>query len=153
MDNSRFLKIVIIILLLINIGTLGYMWMQKPQDRPGPPRKDISGFLTRELNFTEDQKKQFETLRNEHHDAIENIQEKDREMHDKYFDLLQSAAEDSLLVTSLADSMSENRKQIELITFHHFRKVRNICDDKQKKKFDEIINDALRMMAPRLHGR
>jgi hypothetical protein len=40
----------------------------------------------------------------------------------------------------------------ELGTFYHFQKVRAICDEKQKKKFDEIIKEAARMMAPRRDG-
>jgi protein CpxP len=144
MDQSKFLKVVIIILLVINIGTLAIMWLQRPH--PAGSKGEIAEYLTRELNFNETQKRQFEDLRNEHHDAMETVLMKDRKMHDAYFDMLQSPG-DSANISAMADSLAANRKQIELITFNHFKKVREICDEQQKKKFDDVINNALRMMA------
>jgi protein CpxP len=149
MDNSRFLKIVIIVLLVINIGTLAFMWLQHTHHGPdGPPRRDVAGFLEHELKFTDDQRKQFDVLREEHHEQVENIQRRAHEMHDRFFDLL--SKQDSSEVKQLADSLAKNQEQVELITFDHFKKVRELCNPEQQKKFDEIIDDALRMMAP--HG-
>jgi periplasmic protein CpxP/Spy len=150
MDNSRFLKIVIVVLLIINIATLAFLWTAPMRHGPPPMRgEDVAGFLSRELNFTPEQQKQFEELRKEHHDNIDNIRQQDREMHDKFFDLLCTNPVDSAFVGQMADSMSGFRKQIELLTFYHFQKVRGICTAEQQKKFDEVIDDALRMMAPK----
>jgi Spy/CpxP family protein refolding chaperone len=146
MDNSRFLKIVIIVLLIINIATLAFMWMQHAHHGPdGPARHDVAGFLEHELKFTDEQRKQFDVLMEEHHEQIENIQHNGRELHNHFFDLLNK--QDSSAVKQLADSLAKNQEQIELITFDHFKKVRAICTPEQQKKFDEIIDEALRMMA------
>lgn len=48
-----------------------------------------------------------------------------------------------------AAEIGEDQKQIELITFAHFQKVRELCNDDQKKKFDEVIQEALKSMGPR----
>ncbi len=148
MENSKFLKIVIIILLLINISTLAFMWMHKGPHGMPPPRQEIGDFLIRELNFTETQRKQFVKMRDEHRSSVRNLREQSRELHDDFFDLLASSSTDSIKVNQLADSITFNQKQIELSTFYHFQKVRGICTTEQQKKFDEVINDALRMMAP-----
>ena len=42
--------------------------------------------------------------------------------------------------------------QFELATFYHFQKTRSICTPDQQKKIDEVIDDALRMMAPKPPG-
>src|SRR5256885_2285422 len=123
MDNSRFLKIVIIILLLVNIGTLSFMWLHKPHDMPPPHgRGGPAGFLTHELNLTQEQQGQYEKMRDEHHRMVEDLRDKGRELHHRFFELLNSA--ETSLVRQLADSIASNQKQIDLVTFSHFQKVR-----------------------------
>ena len=78
-----------------------------------------------------------------------NWKAEDRKLHDNYFNYLNQNNPDSAVVDSMATLMSHKRKQIEIQTFYHFSMVRTICTEEQKAKFDQIINDALRMMAPR----
>ena len=151
MESARFLKIIIIILILLNIGTLAFLWIQKS---PGmhPPHHGGGGpfeFLSNELNLSEQQREQYKQLRDEHHSEVEGLQEAGREMRHQFFDQLHGASSDSLQVEKLATDIASNQRQIELITFHHFQKVRAICSPEQQKKFDDVIDEALRMMAPR----
>ena len=155
MENSKFLKGVIVILLFINISTLAFMWINKPpmQHQPPPPppngRNDVFEFLSHKLEFDDQQRNEYEQLRNEHHNAVEAIKEKGRVTHDRFFDLLHVKYADSTLVAQLADSIASNQKQMELTTFYHFRKVRAICNPEQMRKFDGVINEALNMMLPK----
>lgn len=148
MENSRFLKIVIIILLLINISTLAFMWMHKGPHGMPPPRQEIGDFLMRELNFTDTQRNQYEKMRDEHRSSVRNLRDRSRELHDDFFELLGTIPIDSIKANQLADSITIIQKQIELSTFYHFQQVRSNCTAEQQKKFDEVINDALIMMAP-----
>ena len=146
MNDTRFLKIVIVILLLINIGSISFMWLHHPP--PPPPRdRDALHFMIHELKLSDAQQSQFEALKNEHQQSMENFKRTERDLHDKYFSLLHSNA-DSVTVNQMADSISNNQKQIELLTFYHFKKVRNILTSEQQKKFDELIGEALSKMAP-----
>ena len=77
------------------------------------------------------------------------IQKGDRKLHDSFFDLLNQNDPDSAVIDSMASLIASNRKQIELLTFQHFSEIRKVCTEEQKQKFDQIINDALRMMGPR----
>ncbi len=157
MENNRFLKITIIVLLLVNIATLAFMWTGKqhheghmpPPPHPSQGPKEAFEFLTHELNFDEAQIKQFDALRKEHHENAQMIQEKSHKMHHRFFDLLKNLPADSVLSMQLADSMALYQKQIEILTFNHFKQVRGICKSEQQKKFDEVINQALEMMAPK----
>jgi len=154
MESLRFLKIVIICLLVVNIGTLSFIWLHHGHGGPPPPhgRGDVAGFLTHELNFSPEQEKQFDQLREEHHHAMEKFQDEGRERHHQLFDLLHASTADSAAIQSAAKGIAENQSQIEVVTFHHFQQVRAICNPEQQKKFDEIIDEALRMMAPGPHG-
>jgi protein CpxP len=149
MESSKFLKVVIVILLLINIATLGFMFMQRPPHGGPPPPMDAGNYIAHKLNFTNDQQDKLEQLRDENRNIIENLRRHSKDLHDDYFDLLQNQLVDSNNVNVRADSILANQKQIELATFYHFQKIRAICTTDQQKKFDDIIKDALRMMAPR----
>ena len=151
MDNSKFLKIVIVILLLINIGTLAFMWTNNhPHGHPPHGGGDAVEFLTHELKLNDAQQKQFEELRHQHHDAVEALQHQGRKLHDDYFNLIGNSTADSVIVSAAADSILALQKQIELITFYHFKSVRAICTPEQQRKFDEVISEALARMAPKL---
>lgn len=152
MENTRFLKITIIVLLLVNIATLIFMLTGHKRHEghiPPPPhgRAGAFEFLTQELKLDEAQIKQFDEMRKQHHENVRNVQEKSRDLHHRFFDLL--ATSDSAGAVQLADSMAQIQKQIELLTFGHFKQVRDICKPDQQKKFDAVINEALRMMAPK----
>ncbi len=147
MDNSKFLKIVIIILLFINISTLAFIWMHKPPHAmPPPPSQEIGDFLMHELNFTEAQRTQFVYMRDEHRSSVRDLRDESQYLRDKFFDLLDAIPPDTIKIYQLADSLTSVQKQIELSTFYHFQKVRTICSPRQQKKFDEVIKEGLRML-------
>jgi len=129
------------------------MWTNKHPMMPPPPppheKNDVFEFLSHELKFDNEQRNQYDQLRREHHSTIQAIEEKSRIIHDRFFSLLQNKSTDSTLVAHLADSISSNQKQIELVTFYHFKKVRAICNPEQQKRFDEVIGEALQMMLPK----
>ena len=143
MNNTRFLKIVIVFLLLINLGTISFMWFNKPHhnDRVG-------GFFEKELQFTPKQVSLFEGLKEEHRSKMDVLKEESKKLHDAYFDLLKNPSVDPTSVTQKASEIAKVKEKEELVTFYHFQKVRAICDDNQKIKFDKIIKEAARMMAP-----
>ena len=150
MASQRFLKILLVVLLILNITTLSYTWINESgmNEHGGPHRPDVFSFLCKELQFTEQQQRQYEDLRNEHHQSIGRIQEQGTKFRERFFDLIHTSPTDSVLVKQLADSIASTQQKIELTTFYHFQKVRAICTPEQQKRFDEVIQDALRMMAP-----
>jgi protein CpxP len=150
MANSRFLKIVLVLLLLINIGTLSYLWLDSHHGRPegGPGRPDVFTFLCNELKLDDQQVKQYEALRDEHHHAVEAMQEHGRQLREQFFGMLQNNPVDSAGVKRMTDSIAATQEQIEMATFYHFRKVRAILRPEQQKRFDEVIQEATKMMAP-----
>lgn len=150
-NKTSFLYFIIAALLLMNAGTLTVMFMSKDGRHKSP--KEVSQWLAAELKFDAPQLEQYKTLQQEHRRNMEPIQRKDRELHDRYFKLLRGERTDSVLVKQLADSIAYNRVQTELTTFYDFKKIRSICNTQQQKKFDAIIGEALRMMAPRHPGK
>lgn len=152
MANARFLKVIILVLVIINAGTVTFLWLHKP---PHPIREDgrmdTFGFLVHELKLDDSQQEQYRKLRDDHHEKTEGLREKGRHMRDHFFELLKKPSADSADIQRLSDSIALNQKQIELLTYYHFREVRKICTPEQQKKFDDVIQDALHMMGPPPH--
>ena len=152
-EKSRLLWIAVISLLLINFFTLAFIWFhQPPRDHKPRSHGGVAGFLIHELKLSNDQVKKFDSLKEMHHEQVEKIQHDIRDLHKQFFDLIKTDVPDSLKVKSIADAMAARQKDIELITFSHFADVRKLCDVKQKEKFDDIIDEAMRMMAPKPPG-
>ena len=153
MTSNRFFKIVIVALLLINVSIISYLWVSRqsnfPMRPPRPRQEEAFTFLCKQLQLDENQIHQYQKLRDEHHQEIENIQQKTHQLREHFFDLLQHSPVDSIAVKSISDSIANTQEQIELATFYHFRQVRKILRPDQQKHFDEVIQQALRMMAPR----
>lgn len=144
MKRENFLKRVIALLVLINIATLTYIWMQK--DSQQPRGEGALEYLTKELNLSDAQQQQFKALRDEHRASHKPLREKGKKLHDNFFDALKG--NDSLLVDRLADSIAVFQKVQELSTFYHFKKIRAICTEEQKKQFDGLIKETMMKMAP-----
>lgn len=148
MENKKLLTFAVIGLLLLNLGTLAFLWIgrEHPHGPPHPPEGGAAQFLMHELDLTADQQKQFEQLKSEHHLRIIQIQDSLHMLHETFFDEL--SATQAPHADSIANAIGEKQSEIERLTFVHFRKVRAICTPEQQKKFDSVIREALRMMAP-----
>lgn len=162
-EKPKILTFIIIALLVLNFGTLAFMWFHKPPHPPefdmmhqGPPGHERGpehdrgpgDFISHELNFNDKQKADFEKLKQEHQGTMKQVHDDMKKNKDEMFAIISKGQNDSVKVNQLADNIAKDQKQIELATYSHFQKVRAMCDDSQKKKFDEIIGEVLRMMAP-----
>jgi Spy/CpxP family protein refolding chaperone len=148
--KKQLLYTVIIILVILNLGTLSFMWYIRLNStkheimQPLPPRSGAD-FLNSELKFTKEQNEKIERLRDEHFQTVKKIKDEGRELRDLFFSNLSKNDIDSSKINEIANGIAMSEKQVELATFYHMRKIREVCDETQKKKFDEIIQDVLKM--------
>jgi protein CpxP len=153
-DKSKLLWVAVIALLVLNFSTLAFIWFRHPPDHHEHEMHggNVADFLIHELSFSDEQVKKFDELKKDHHERVENIQHALHDLHDDFFNLMKADVIDSSKVNSVADAMALKQKEIETVTFNHFSEVRKLCDADQKKKFDKVIDEAMRMMAPRPPG-
>ena len=154
-NNSNIWKWLVGILAILNIVLMLNMWrkpMHPPMQLAGGPKDRIIS----ELKFTPDQVDLFEDLVDKHRSAMKDLKDKGRETRNQYFDLLKQEQPDEKTIEELSLLIATNQKEIEKITFNHFKDVRKLCSTQQKSKFDEIIGDVLKGMskqgAPPPHG-
>ena len=72
--------------------------------------------------------------------------DKIRTAKEKLWNNLSEADTASISAESISAEIGNDQKEIELVTFRHFQKVRELCDENQKKKFDEVIKEVINMM-------
>ncbi|MDB2384935.1 hypothetical protein N9V96_00510 [Polaribacter sp.] len=134
----KLLPVAVILLVLLN-GVLIFMLIEKPHEKNSTPKND--NFLITQLNFSEEQKEIFSTLDNEHKNKMMRLEDQVRENKDALFSSFNNDNKDiKIFATELGNLATE--KEIEIFRF--FKQVRNICSQEQQKKFDEIIEMALK---------
>lgn len=155
-SQIKVLLVVIIVLLLINIITIIKVWFvpnhEKGCNHGMDQRKEQGRFLPEKLDFDESQIAQFETLRDAHHQAVKTIEDSIRILKNNFFGKISENNIDTNQLNILSNIITEKHRQIDILTFWHFKAVYNICNEKQKPIFENIIKDGLMPMQQRPRG-
>lgn len=139
-----------VVLLLLNTATLIFFFTSK--QGPPPQPNDTAHFIIEQLQFDKNQQKQFEHLKNEHQQSVQRIREEDQRLHQVYFDMLKSNNTDQLEVDSITLLIAEERKDMEMALFDHFKKIRALCNKEQEQKFNNIIDEITKRLSPPPQG-
>lgn len=162
MKNDHFYKIVIVLLLLLNAGTLGYLWLSKdkpghsPADmRPGPGhRNHVDRLMSEKLQLSAEQEDLFHGLKMEHNEQMIELQKQERKLHTDLFILLKAKNIDTAAKNNYLVQLERNDRMKEEVTFEHFRKLRAILKPEQEPKFDELVEEiASQILSHRRIGR
>ncbi len=156
MKRETFLTVVIVALLLLNFGTLGFLFLNKPPHPPGMfpgrPGGGVGEMLMQELSFTTQQRDDFEKLRFEHRSNMNKLDEANNQLLVSYLQLLKGENIDPAKKDSLEKEMASIQTQKADVTIKHFQQVKNLCNAEQKKKFDEIIPELIQVIAAPKNG-
>lgn len=150
MENLKFYKIAVGLLLLLNLGTLAFMWMHRP---PPPESRGPFMFLVKATGMDEEQQAAYSQLRNVHRAQMDQFRAENSRLRGSLFELLALQAEKAPEIQQMIDSIASNRRMEELTTFEHFRQVRAICRPDQQTKFDAAIGEAVQTLGPHRPGR
>jgi protein CpxP len=147
--KNKWLAVAIVILILLNITTLTVLWWTKKgnQQEERPPQGGAIAFLVKELKLDSLQQQQLLVFRDEHRSATQEIRKKNREAKEVFFSLLEKEGIADAEIDEAATVSARYDAELAKITFDHFKKIRSICTAEQQKRFDEIIQEVLRMLA------
>ena len=142
LTQNRFLVSLVAVLLVANLGLMLYFFVFKKEKNPpkGPPRQPVANFMQKKLGFNESQTARFQQLRDQHKEAVKPVIGEMKKLKDSLYHLLQKPNVNESDVTSMASKIGEKQKEWELMIFHHFQKVREICDSSQLPKFDSLVH-------------
>lgn len=147
---SKFWKILVVILALLNAGLLATIWFkpgEKQKGEGGEPGRRPFNMIVEQLKMTDAQQKAYAQLRDNHHDSMMQLQAAGNKLRQAMFSNLKSGDAAQHTVDSLTNLIADNQKMIESVTYRHFAQVRALCTDEQKQKFDQVIGDVIKMMS------
>lgn len=144
--KNKILTWLVVLLLAANVVTIAFFWLNKKEQavqHKGTP----ADFLIKELALDAKQQEQLQVLVKEHRRAAEQLRRKTRDAKEAFFELLGQQNITDSTKQAAAKMASASMVELDLLTLDHFQKVRALCRPDQQKKFDEIIQEVVRMMA------
>jgi hypothetical protein len=140
------------ILLVANLGLMLYFFVFRNEHRRGPQQHPVSDFIHKQLGFNADQTAKFQLLRDQHQEAVKPILDDMKKLKDSLYGLLGKPDVNDSTAENLVNQIGEKQKEWELMIFHHFQKVRAICDSSQLPRFDTLVHRMLTRQ-PWMHKR
>jgi Spy/CpxP family protein refolding chaperone len=146
MQKQRTLLIIVLVVLVVNIATLAMLWMGKRENHDNPgPGQEPGIWLSEQLSLTPEQEDQYRDMRMQHHEAIMALEQRKKKLKDALFSQLKENTAPQLL-----DSISQQTAKLEaekdMLTYNHFKRLRQILKPEQQQKFDAIIRQMLERM-------
>lgn len=145
MEKSKLLTLAVVALLVINIGTLVFLFLGKPHPGPGvgpqgmgrPKPKEI---IIEQLGLDAPQIKVYEGLIQEHRQRVDSLDRIIRESKDALYQNLANDSGDAV-DTALIAKINAAQKQIELTHYQHFLALKKLCKPQQKEKFEALTEE------------
>ena len=134
--NSKIVSWLIALLVVANITTLAFFWIGHFKNQKENSPKE---FLSKNLNFSKSQKNAYFILAKEHNESAKIIRDQIKNDKESLFQLLKSDTFNDSVRNDKALKVSMSIQALDILTFEHFRKVRAICTEEQKPKFDELM--------------
>jgi len=134
--NNKIAAWLIGLLILANIATLTFFWIgHLKNQRDNSPKN----FLAKSLHFSETQKNVYFELAKNHNENANKIREQIKIDKENLFQLLKTEQIVDTIKNNAALKVSLSIQSLDILTFDHFKKVRALCTEEQKPKFDELI--------------
>jgi len=147
LSNIKFLWIIILILVVLNIASITAVWIEERGDEAPVLRERAmmnrrDHFLKRELNFTPHQQAQFDSLLEKHRDQLEAKMEEIRTLREELLGMMRNQ-EFTGEAENIVRQIGEKQSELELMNYQHFKEVLAICNEEQKQIFLQTIRRAV----------
>ncbi|MBV6479112.1 MAG: hypothetical protein HGGPFJEG_01873 [Ignavibacteria bacterium] len=149
--SDSFVKIkvfiwVVIILVILNLLTLGLVWFGKsPGDRrpppPHPPHPEhVVEFFSKELGWNKDQTQSFKEISLKFFNESENIIDSINGYRKILFENVSNQELTGISPDSITQKIGNLQSRIDSLRFYHFREIEAICNStEQKEKFKKLL--------------
>lgn len=154
MEKTKLLTFTVFALLLLNLGTLGFLLLSGPKGQhphdggPGhhgkPRPREI---IIEKLRFDPQQVKEYDRLIRWHQDNIGRAEQQISEAKNDLYRLLNDEPIDDKKKDSLTATIAVAQKQIEGIHFRHFQDIKKLCRPDQLNDFGQLTHELSRMFS------
>jgi Spy/CpxP family protein refolding chaperone len=166
-NQNKFVKWVIIVLLAVNIVTVSIIWIQSVQKKEPiptdalPPQRTVE-LMQNAIGLTDEQTKQFAIMREEHFAKRRMVETQIPSLNRQIFEEMFSEKKDTEKINSLLSQIAEKSAEIEKLRIEHFTQLAEICSREQKAKLKRLLINTIDRPGPKerrgnspppLHGR
>lgn len=148
MNKTKLLYIAVFALLLLNIGTLAYLFTRKPPMNHGPGGEGPKQIIIDRLHFDTKQEEEYNLIVEEHRAKSRELNDLSRSLHNGLYFLLSEKTINKEKADSLINQISLNQKAIDNLNLDHFQKIKSICKDNQMGFFNELVKDLTHLFSP-----
>lgn len=153
MDKIKLLSVVVIVLLILNFGLIGYIMFYKTDGnfRTSQNAESVQPkvIIIKKLNFDSEQIKKYQVLINAHRLQIRATEVKIKNLKNKLYALLKDNNTNQNAKAILIDSLTICQKQIELTHFNHFQAIKTLCKKAQLSDFNNLTEDLSKLFPRR----
>jgi hypothetical protein len=156
MEKSKLLTISVFGLLLLNLATLAFLFLNGPKGHrpplPGiqPSPKEL---IIDQLHFDTNQQKEYGKIIRWHQDEIRNLDNNIRQTKNDLYALLNQSPVNIKTKDSLIAVLNGYQKQIEETHFKHFEDIKKLCHPDQLDDFNALTEELGRVFTPAHHSR
>lgn len=138
MQKSKFLTIIIIVLLLINVTMAAMLFFGNPNKKHEKPRE----IIIRELHFDANQIEKYDVLIKNHQNSIMKIDDEIFKLKSNLYQGLNLESKDNANIIS---QISEKQAEIENIHYNHLLDIKKICQTEQLTAYDSLTKKFSKM--------
>ena len=149
MKKETLLTTAVIALLLLNFGTLGFLLLRRPPHPPGEGPGPLDRHIVEQLRLDAAQARQFETLKQAHHEHILASDKAYRDALRNYFDLLRNDSVPIAQRDSLQAVLTRIQDERAAVTFQHFADLKALCTPEQKPRFEALLPELMQVILRR----
>lgn len=156
MERNKLLSIAVVLLLVLNLGTLAYLFFTAGIKPPLPPPHGehqpppFAPMLKKQLQLSDEQTKQVQQIHEGHLQKMDSLEKQYRQALQQYFDLLQQNNFQQQQKDSLENILSLITKQRAAEAFHHFYSIKETLNPQQALLYQQQLPQILE---PVLHDR
>lgn len=146
MSKIKILTLSVIILVLINIALLMFIFSNKSKglnNEEGPKQ-----IIIERLEFNESQIRDYFVLVDGHKKKTKELNKKGRELHNILYQQLKENTINQTIADSVINVIAENQKAKDYLNISHFKEIKDLCDAKQKEKFNVLVDDLSQLFSP-----
>ncbi|MCE3280658.1 MAG: hypothetical protein K0S44_2849 [Bacteroidetes bacterium] len=145
MNRTKLLTIVIIGLLILNLGILCILFLNKGHnDHPTgmPPRGEgPKKIIIEKLHFDPSQVSSYELLIDVHKKRTRELNDTSKILHKELYTLLNTAHPDTSKANELIRSIADKQMEVDHLNFNHFSDIKNLCKPEQIEYFNSLTED------------
>lgn len=153
MERTKLLTFAVVGLLLLNLLTIGFLFLkpdqpQQPEQGPARPGFGAEGPATviiERLHLDERQQTQYRQLVKAHQDRMRALNEKSAQLYRNYYGLLEAARYDTKQADALSRQIADSQQKMAQLNFDHFKEIKSLCRPDQTADFNRLVSDLARL--------